>query len=253
MKALENKVAWVTGSSRGIGAAIAKAFAEAGAKVALHGRDTAALAKVRAEIAHAGNRTMQVVGEVTKFGEIEAMRSLIEQDLGPVDILVANAGGSLSAPGPIEQTSEQAWHASVDANLTATFLTLKSVLPGMKERKTGSIITMSSSAGRRAHPRSPIPYAVAKAGIELMTQDVAAQAGPYNIRVNCLAPETILTDRNQQRIPDAQKAELAIAHPLQRLGTPEDVARAALFLASEDAGWITGVILDIAGGATMVR
>jgi 3-oxoacyl-[acyl-carrier protein] reductase len=112
---------------------------------------------------------------------------------------------------------------------------------------------MSSSAGRRANPRSPIPYAAAKAGVELLTQDVAAQAGPYGIRVNCIAPETILTDRNQARIPEAVQAQLVETHPLRRLGTPEDVARAALFLASEDAAWITGVILDVAGGATMVR
>jgi 3-oxoacyl-[acyl-carrier protein] reductase len=133
------------------------------------------------------------------------------------------------------------------------FLTIKSVLPGMKERKTGNIITLSSAAGRRPHPRSPIPYSVAKAGIELMTQDVAVQAGPYNVRANCIAPETILTERNEQRIPDAQKPALIDAHPLKRLGTPEDIARAALFLASDDAGWITGVVLDVAGGAVMVR
>jgi 3-oxoacyl-[acyl-carrier protein] reductase len=141
----------------------------------------------------------------------------------------------------------------VDGNLTATFLTIKSVLPGMKERRAGSILTMSSSAGRRAHPRSPVPYAAAKAGIELMTQDIAAQAGPYGVRVNCIAPETILTERNKQRIPDAQKSALVDAHPIRRLGTPEDVARAALFLASDEAAWITGIILDVAGGATMVR
>jgi 3-oxoacyl-[acyl-carrier protein] reductase len=112
---------------------------------------------------------------------------------------------------------------------------------------------MSSSAGRRPHPRSPSPYAAAKAGIELVTQQVAAQAGPFGVRVNCIAPETILTERNEQRIPAAQKKDLAEAHPIQRLGVPDDVARAALFLASEDASWITGVILDVAGGATMVR
>jgi NAD(P)-dependent dehydrogenase (short-subunit alcohol dehydrogenase family) len=83
-----------------------------------------------------------------------------------------------SPPGPLEETSEEGWRATVDGNLTATFLTIKSVLPGMKERRAGSILTMSSSAGRRAHPRSPVPYAAAKAGIELMTQDIAAQAGP---------------------------------------------------------------------------
>jgi 3-oxoacyl-[acyl-carrier protein] reductase len=123
----------------------------------------------------------------------------------------------------------------------------------MKQRGRGCIITMSSSAGRRAHPRSPIPYAAAKAGIELLTQDVAAQAGPHGVRVVCIAPETILTARNKQRIPEAQQTELAANHPIRRLGTPADVANAALFLASDDAAWITGIVLDVAGGATMVR
>ena len=142
---------------------------------------------------------------------------------------------------------------SVDGNLTATFLTIKSVLPGMKRRRAGVIITMSSAAGRRAHPRSPIPYAAAKAGIEILTQDVASQAGPFGVRVNCIAPEIILTDQNLRRIPEAQRIELADVHPLKRLGTPEDVAHAALFLASESATWITGIVLDVAGGAVMIR
>jgi 3-oxoacyl-[acyl-carrier protein] reductase len=253
MKALRNKVALVTGSSRGIGAAIAKLFAANGAKVAVHGRDQTALSTVHAEITREGGRAIHVSGDVTKLVEIEAMRRNIEEELGPIDVLVANAGGSFSPPGPIEETSEEGWRATVDGNLTATFLTIKSVLPGMKARRAGSIVTLSSSAGRRAHPRSPIAYAAAKAGIELMTQDIAAQAGPYNVRVNCIAPETILTERNEQRIPDAQKAELVQAHPIRRLGTPEDVARAALFLTSDDAAWITGIIFDVAGGATMVR
>jgi 3-oxoacyl-[acyl-carrier protein] reductase len=252
MSTLAGKVALVTGSSRGIGAAIAKLFAQQGARVAVHGRDRAALAAVAADLESAGARVLPVAADVTKLDEIEAMRAQIEQELGPIDILVANAGGSFTPPGLIEETTEAGWHASVDGNLTATFLTIKSVLPGMKQRKAGTIITMSSAAGRRPHPRSPIAYAVAKAGIELLTQDVAVQAGPFNVRVNCIAPETILTERNDARIPQGLQRELVEQHPLKRLGTPEDVARAALFLASEAAGWITGIVLDVAGGAVMV-
>jgi 3-oxoacyl-[acyl-carrier protein] reductase len=196
---------------------------------------------------------MQVSGDVTNFADVEAARLQIENEFGPGDILVANAGGSFTPPGPLEDTSEEGWRASVDGNLTATFLTIKSFLPGMKERRRGSIITVSSAAGRRPNPRSPIPYSVAKAGIELMSQDVAAQAGPYGIRVNCIAPETILTERNLERIPKEQLASLVDTHPLKRLGTPEDVASAAVFLASGAAGWITGVVLDVAGGAVMLR
>jgi len=179
------------------------------------------------------------------------MRRQIEQELGPVDVLVANAGGNPTRPGPVEQISEDDWRAAIDSNLTATFLTIKSFLPGMKERKAGSIVTISSAAARRPHPASPVPYAAAKAGIQMLTQDLAAQAGPYGIRVNCIAPETILTERNKRLIPAAQQEELVGMHPLRRLGTPEDVARAALYLVSDDAAWITGVILDVAGGAVM--
>src|SRR5215813_256382 len=134
---------------------------------------------------------------------------------------------------------------------TATCWPLKSFLPGMKARRRGAIITVASSAGRQPDARAPIPYGAAKAAIALMTQDVAAQAGPHGIRVNCIAPETILTERNQERIPPAQQAAMAEHHPLKRLGTTQDVASAAVFLASDDAAWITGTILDVAGGAVM--
>lgn len=130
--------------------------------VAVHGRDTKALSAVQAEIEHAGGRAIRVAGDATKFADIEAMRGQIEQELGPIDILIANAGGSFTPPGPLELTSEEGWHASLDGNLTATFLTIKSILPGMKERRAGNIITISSAAGRRPHPGSPIPYGAAK-------------------------------------------------------------------------------------------
>ena len=252
MSSLKGKVVLVTGSSHGIGAGIATLFAEHGARVVVHGRDAAAMSAVAARIERAGGRAIAVAADVTRFAEVEAMRRTIEDELGPVDVLVANAGGNPVPPGPVEQISEEGWRASVDANLTATFLTVKSFLPGMKERRAGTIITMSSAAARRANARSPVPYAAAKAGIQILTQDLAAQAGPSGVRVNCLAPETILTERNQRQIPEAVQEQLAGMHPLRRLGTPEDVARAAVYLASDEAAWITGVILDVAGGAVMV-
>ena len=247
--ALQGRIALVTGSSRGIGAAIARRFAAEGARVAVHGRDRDALAAVCREIAASGGTALEVTADVTRFDEIGAMRRRIEQELGPVDTLVSNAGGSPTRPGPLEEIAEEGWAAAIAGNLTATFLTIKSFLPRMKERRTGNIITMSSAAARRPHPRSPIPYAAAKAGIQMLTQHLAAQAGPSGVRVNCLAPETILPERNREWIPPAQQEALAESHPIRRLGTPDDVAGAAVFLASDDSAWITGVIVDVSGGA----
>ena len=251
MGTLHGRVALVTGSSRGIGSAIAKTFADEGAAVVVHGRDQDAVAGVAAQIEHAEGRVFGTTCDLTRYDDIEAMRYRIEARLAPVDVLVTNAGGNTLPPGPVEEITEDQWCQIVDANLTATFLTIKAFLPGMKQRGGGTIITMSSAAARRPTGQSPVPYAAAKAGIQLLSRSLAIQAGPAGVRVNCIAPETILTERNQQQIPDPVKEQLRVSHPITRLGTPEDVAQAALFLASEQAGWISGTIVDVAGGAVL--
>jgi 3-oxoacyl-[acyl-carrier protein] reductase len=247
----DGRVALVTGSSRGIGAAIARRFAESGAKVVVNGRDEAAIDSVRSDIERSGGKAIGLAADVTDFDAVERMREEIERELGPVDVPVANAGGNVERPGPIESISVDGWRRSLDVNLTGTFLTIRSFLPGMKERKRGSIITISSAAARRPSPHSPAAYAAAKAGIELLTKDLAAQAGPSGVRANCIAPETILTERNQRQIPEETQRQLIDAHPVRRLGTPEDVAEAALFLASDASAWISGVVIDVAGGSVL--
>jgi 3-oxoacyl-[acyl-carrier protein] reductase len=249
---LEGRIALVTGSSRGIGAAIARLFAAEGAVVAVHGRDSSAVEGVRSAIQTAGGRAVGVLADLTDLAQVEAMRTQVEEACGQVDLLVANAGASLVAPGPLEEIRIEGWKATVDANLTATFLTLRTFLPGMKRLGRGDIVTISSTAGRRPHARSPIPYAAAKAGVQLLTQDVALQAGPSGVRANCIAPETILTEDNLSRIPPDIRERLAEAHALRRLGTPQDVARTALFLADrEQSGWLTGAVVDLHGGSTI--
>jgi 3-oxoacyl-[acyl-carrier protein] reductase len=252
IRRLEGRVALVTGSSRGIGASIAKLFAKEGARVAVHGRDQSALEKTRNEIEAEGGSVVAVSGDVTRLTDLEQMRAAIEGKFGAIDVLVANAGGNSTPPTELELIPEEGWSSTVDQNLLATFLTLKTFLPGMKDRRRGTVITVSSAAARRANARTPIAYAAAKAGIIVMTQHVAAQAGPFGVRVNCIAPETILTENNLQRIPQPQQEAMREQHPIRRLGLPEDVAQTALYLASEQSAWITGLVIDVAGGAVMV-
>jgi 3-oxoacyl-[acyl-carrier protein] reductase len=125
---------------------------------------------------------------------------------------------------------------------------MKEFLPGMVERGRGSIVTMSSTAARRPTVQSPGPYAVAKAGVEMLTSKAALELGPHGVRVNCVAPGSILTERNQRMIPADVQVRLAESYPLRRIGEPLDVASAAVFLASPDSAWITGITLDVAGG-----
>ncbi len=243
-----SRVVLVTGSSRGIGAATARAFAREGDAVVVHGRDVGAIENVRADI---GSK-LGVAADLTDFHQIEEMRHRIEDELGPVEVVVANAGGNTTPPGDVEAMPVDEFRSIVDMNLTATFLTLKSFLPGMKERGRGSIVAISSAASRRAHVRNPVAYAAAKAGIEHVMKVVALQAGPSGVRANCIAPETIMTEGNERDIPRDFIPKMIEMHPIRRLGTPDDVARAAVFLASDEASWITGVVLDVAGGSVVV-
>lgn len=244
------KIVLITGSSRGIGAEMALAFAGQGANIVLHGRDRQALEHVQQQIQQLGVQSLVVTGDVSRRDELEVMRQQIQERFGGLDVLAVNAGGNPTPPGPFAQLSEEAWRAALDGNLTATFLTIQTFLPLLNVRERGSIMTMSSSAARRRSAQSPLAYAVAKAGIQALSQQLAAEPGP-KLRVNCLAPGTIMTGQNQQRLPADTAAKLSEQHPLKRLGAPADVAQAAVFLASDQASWITGAVLDVNGGFIM--
>jgi 3-oxoacyl-[acyl-carrier protein] reductase len=247
---LAGKVAVVTGGSRGIGAATARLLAANRVKVVVNGRDQEAIDAVVNEIRSNGGQAIGVGADVTDFEAIERMRQAVEQAFGVTDILVAFAGGGRARPGPTAQLSVADWHSTVDANLTATFLTLKSFLPGMMDRRSGAIITMASLAARIPTP-APVPYAAAKAGVIMLTRQVAEEVGPYGIRVNCVSPSTILTEHIQERLTEERQRQWQALHPLGRLGRPEDVALPTLFLASESAAWLTGHTVDVAGGRFM--
>jgi 3-oxoacyl-[acyl-carrier protein] reductase len=248
---LDGKVAVVTGGSRGIGAATARALARNGASVLMTGRDVTALDEMVAQLRGDGARACGVVAEGTDHAAIERVRAVAEAEPGPVDVLMAFVGSGGARPGPLHETSIEEWHSTVDGCLTSTFLSLKAFLPGMVERGRGSIVTMSSLAGRLAGTGAPAPYSVAKAGVVMLTQEVAARYGPHGIRANCVAPSTVLTERTERNMPAEFRERVMAQHPLGRLGIPSDVASAALFLASDASTWLTGVTIDVAGGRFM--
>jgi 3-oxoacyl-[acyl-carrier protein] reductase len=248
---LAGKVAVVTGGSKGIGAAAVRALAANDARVAVNGRDEAALSAIVDEIAEAGGEAIATPADVCSREEIEAMRELVEAELGPVDVLVAFAGG-FGAYTPAQDITEEEWHAVIDSNLTSTFLTVKAFLPGMIERRRGAVVTMASNAARFLDSTLTASYAAAKAGIAMFTRHVAREVGPHGVRANCVAPATTTSERIERILTEEQRAALSAKSPLGRLGVPEDSAMATLFLASDSAGWLTGVTIDVAGGRVML-
>ena len=250
---LQGKVAVVTGGSRGIGAATCHLLAANGAAVVVNGRDGATIRAVVEAIRSSGGRAIGIAADCTSCEAIDRMREQVRHELGPVDLFVGCVGGQ-GEYTPTAQISEDQWHLVLDANLTATFLPVKSFLPGMLERHTGSIITVASSAGRYlvGVSASSAAYAAAKAGVVMFSRRLAAEVAEYGIRVNCVAPGAVLTERVERQLSEAQQKDIAASVPLGRMGTPEDVALAVLFLASGSSSWLTGVTLDVAGGRVML-
>jgi 3-oxoacyl-[acyl-carrier protein] reductase len=248
---LASKVAVVTGGSKGIGAATCRVLAANRAKVAVVARSKEGIDTEVASLRSRGAEAVGLEADCTKFSDLEVVRRSVERELGPVDVLIAFAGG-FGALTPVQDISEDEWNFVVDSNLTSTFLTVKCFLPGMIERRRGAIVTMASNAGRFLDIPLTASYAAAKAAIVMFTRHVAKEVGTYGIRANCVAPATSLSERVGRIMSPERIEEIAAMAPLGRIGLPEDTALATLFLASESSGWITGVTLDIAGGRIML-
>jgi len=247
---LSGKVVVITGGSRGIGAATAVAFGANGASVAVVGRDRAALDRTVAAVTAQGARAIGVVADCTVEEDLAALRHAVEEQLGAIDILAVFAGGN-GMPVPTDAETSAHWRDVIETDLTSTFLTIATFLPDMRARHAGVIITMASAAARQA-AKSSAAYAAAKAGVIAFSRHLAGEYAHEGLRVNCIAPSAIENDRMRAWVPDEQRRALAAAFPLGRLGQPEDIAAATLFLASSASSWITGITLDIAGGKVML-
>jgi 3-oxoacyl-[acyl-carrier protein] reductase len=238
---LSGKVAFVTGSTRGIGLAIARALHGAGAKVAIVGRDADRARTVAAEL---GERTTGVGCDVAVAEQVEKALAAAESALGPIDVLVNNAG--LTRDNILLRLTDADWDAVLDANLKGAFHTTRAVIKGMMKRRSGRIINVTSIVGLVGN-KGQANYAASKAGLVGFTKSVAKEYAGRGILANCIAPGYIDTDMTSG-LPDAAKATLLQDIALGRLGRPEDVAGAALFLASDLAAYMTGQVLVVDGG-----
>ena len=238
---LAGKVAFVTGSTRGIGLAIARAMHEAGAKVAIVGRDAE---RARAVAAELGEGAAGTSCDVAVAEQVEAALAAAESALGPIDVLVNNAG--LTRDNILLRLTDADWDAVLDANLKGAFHTTRTVIKGMMKRRSGRIINVTSIVGIVGN-KGQANYAASKAGLIGFTKSVAKEYAGRGILANCIAPGYIDTDMTSG-LPDTAKATLLQDIALGRLGRPEDVAGAALFLASDLAAYITGQVLVVDGG-----
>ena len=254
MDQLAGKVAIITGASSGIGLAAAKIFASEGAKVVLGGRRQDALDALAAEIAGSGGEAVCVVGDVREEATARALVEMAGSRFGGLDVAFNNAGGD-GAMGPIADLSLRDWRDTIDTNLTSAFLGAKYQVPAMAERG-GSIIFTSSFVGHTVGFPGLTAYASAKAGLVGLAQVIAAEFGPKAVRANVLLPGGTDTPANHANMPGAGpevRQFIEGLHALKRLARPEEIARAALFLASDASSFVTGTAFLADGGVSITR
>jgi 3-oxoacyl-[acyl-carrier protein] reductase len=245
------EVAWVTGSSTGIGAASAVALARQGCRVAVHyNRSEDEAREVMEQITASGGDAMLVGGDVSDAGEVERMAREVEDRYGRLDVLVNNAG-SLIERRSFSEMTEDLWDRVISVNLKSVFLCSKAVLPMMKRQGSGRIINMTSVAARNGGGPGSAAYASAKGGVSTLTRAMAKDLVSENILVNGVAPGVITTPFHDRFTPPDVRENMAAAIPMGREGTPEEVAGAVLFLASPWAKYLVGEIIEVNGGQLM--
>lgn len=262
---LSGKMALVTGSSKGIGEAIARKLAIEGATVLVHGRDGLLVERVRSEICAGGGKALVVTGDLTCDEEVRSLLEHAKRLAGRIDILVNNAGGSGGAKDDWTSTSADAWARAYDRNVLAAVRISAALLPAMKNAKWGRIVNISSLAGAMPPLFSPA-YSAAKAGINAMTSSMAKAVAADGVTVNAISPGTIHSEALDARFREvAKEKELAAESapweeverrvlplfaqvPLGRVGKPDEIANAVAFLSSPLSGYITGVNLRVDGG-----
>jgi NAD(P)-dependent dehydrogenase (short-subunit alcohol dehydrogenase family) len=248
MGALDNKVALITGGSRGIGRAIAEMFVREGARVAICGRKQEALDQAAREL---GPGVRAIAANVGHAADIAALVETVTRAFGRIDILVNNAGTNI-AFGPALSFSEAQFDKMVDTNLKSAWRLTQAIAPGMCERGWGSIVNIASVSGLRPQHHSLL-YSMTKAALIMLTQSYAAELGRAGVRVNALAPGLIKTQLSEVFWKDpAPGARLFGERPIERLGQPEDVAEAALLLASDRGSFINGQTLVVDGGQMLL-
>jgi meso-butanediol dehydrogenase/(S,S)-butanediol dehydrogenase/diacetyl reductase len=242
----QDKVVVVTGGGSGIGRVMAQRFAAEGALVGVVDRVGERADAVTAEVVDAGGKALSVHADVSSSSDVNAMAGAVAARFGPVDVLVNNA--AIAGGDDVLLTDEATWDHDVAVVLKGVFLCTKAVLPSMIERRGGVIVNIASVNGLSALGNEA--YSAAKAGVINLTQGVAVRYGKHGIRCNAIAPGTIRTPIWQERIDrdPAVFQRLVKWYPLGRVGEPDDVAHAALFLASDEASWITGTVLPVDGG-----